>query len=434
MFAIRGHDATVTAPTAVIGVGTGQGCASPTPSIPRLGDYVVVMFCGCDGETQTFSPPTAPVGWTGANNWNSGTGGSVASNCRVGVGHIFLTGISSLLPNAPSLSASAQTGSTTIYIAIAAPAPPPTVTGLAPSSGLVGASVVITGTNLGGASAVTFGGVSAPTYTVDSPTQITATVPAGAVSGTIAVTTPSGTAASAGTFTVEALTFRASADFELGSSGAPIAVGDPGSPTPWSAIVGTAPVYRASPAYDTLAAEIATRAGTTSGFSWAFAPTLSGTHYARLYFYPTATGISYGGLTFLLAGAECAHFFISLAGQWSGYIGGFLPATPVLPLNTWTRIELYVTHSATVGRVGWRLYWTDPNGTTPDHVWDSGNLNTKDSCDAVRFGIEPSNPQANSVLYYLDNIMAGANGWPGPAEVAPPPPSVYVPKVSAYVS
>ncbi len=38
--------------------------------------------------------------------------------------------------------------------------------------------MVITGTNLTGASAVTFGGTAATAYTVDSPTQITATSPA----------------------------------------------------------------------------------------------------------------------------------------------------------------------------------------------------------------------------------------------------------------
>ena len=70
-----------------------------------------------------------------------------------------------------------------------------------PTSGPVGTQVTINGSGFTGASKVTFGGVKATTYTVDSGTQITASVPAGAVTGKIAVTTTGGTA-SKGTFVV----------------------------------------------------------------------------------------------------------------------------------------------------------------------------------------------------------------------------------------
>lgn len=78
----------------------------------------------------------------------------------------------------------------------------PTVTSFTPTSGPYGTSVVITGTNFTGVTAVTFGGVAATAYTVDSPTQITATVPKGAVTGPIAVTNAAGTGTSASNFTV----------------------------------------------------------------------------------------------------------------------------------------------------------------------------------------------------------------------------------------
>src|SRR5207237_1248076 len=78
---------------------------------------------------------------------------------------------------------------------------PPTITGFTPASGPVGTSVTISGTNFTGTTGVAFNGASA-TFTVDAATSIQTTVPTGAMTGTISVTTPGGTATSAGSFTV----------------------------------------------------------------------------------------------------------------------------------------------------------------------------------------------------------------------------------------
>lgn len=78
----------------------------------------------------------------------------------------------------------------------------PVILSFSPTSGKVGTSVVITGSGLTQASKVTFGGVKATTFTVNSDSQVTATVPTGAKKGKIAITTPGGTATSAKTFTV----------------------------------------------------------------------------------------------------------------------------------------------------------------------------------------------------------------------------------------
>ena len=59
-------------------------------------------------------------------------------------------------------------------------------------AGKVGAAIKILGTNLTGASSVTFGGIPAH-FTVASPTVIATAVPAGAATGNVQVTTPSGT-------------------------------------------------------------------------------------------------------------------------------------------------------------------------------------------------------------------------------------------------
>ena len=61
-----------------------------------------------------------------------------------------------------------------------------------PTSGKVGAAVKILGTNLTGATSVTFNGTAAK-FTVVSKSEIKTTVPTGATTGPVEVTTPKGT-------------------------------------------------------------------------------------------------------------------------------------------------------------------------------------------------------------------------------------------------
>ena len=109
------------------------------------------------------------------------------------------------------LTAKVSTSGTTGYVTVTTPSGTltsskifkvlPVITSFTPTSGPVGTKVTITGSGFIGATKVTFGGVKAISYTVNSGTQITATVPTGAITGNIAVTTPGGSA-SKGTFTV----------------------------------------------------------------------------------------------------------------------------------------------------------------------------------------------------------------------------------------
>jgi uncharacterized repeat protein (TIGR03803 family) len=71
-----------------------------------------------------------------------------------------------------------------------------------PISGTVGAAVDILGTNLAGATSVTFNGVAAA-FTVKSPFEITTKVPAGTTTGPVVVETPAGTLKSKATFYVK---------------------------------------------------------------------------------------------------------------------------------------------------------------------------------------------------------------------------------------
>jgi uncharacterized repeat protein (TIGR03803 family) len=110
------------------------------------------------------------------------------------------------------LTATVPNGATTGFVTVMTPGGTltsnkvfrvtPVILSFNPSSGTVGTPVKITGTSFTGATKVTFGGVKATTFTVDLDTQVTATVPTGAKTGKIAITTPDGTAVSKDIFTV----------------------------------------------------------------------------------------------------------------------------------------------------------------------------------------------------------------------------------------
>ena len=78
---------------------------------------------------------------------------------------------------------------------------PPSISGFSPTAGTPGTSVTISGSNLTGASAVMFNGTAA-SFIVTSSNSINATVPSGATSGPIVVTTAAGSMQSTNTFAV----------------------------------------------------------------------------------------------------------------------------------------------------------------------------------------------------------------------------------------
>ena len=124
--------------------------------------------------------------------FNNGTGGTTGSRPKISIDNLLVT----------STSASANA---------------PTVTGFSPAGGPAGTSVIITGTNFNTATAVAFNGASA-SFVLDSPTQITATVPGAATTGLIAVTNPDGTAFSATSFVVPTVTVILPASIVEGGS------------------------------------------------------------------------------------------------------------------------------------------------------------------------------------------------------------------------
>ncbi|HWC09493.1 MAG TPA: IPT/TIG domain-containing protein, partial [Solirubrobacterales bacterium] len=84
--------------------------------------------------------------------------------------------------------------------------PPPTIASISPASGSIkGVTTTIAGANFAGVSAVSFGGVPAKSFTVDSEGQITATAPASKKLSKVpvSVTTVAGVATSATTYAYE---------------------------------------------------------------------------------------------------------------------------------------------------------------------------------------------------------------------------------------
>jgi hypothetical protein len=162
----------------------------------------------------SFDPTSGPVGTPVQINGSDFSGGSPATAVTFnGTAATFTIDsnvrITATVPvgatDGPIAVTNADGTATSAASFDVTPSPVPTITSFNPTSGSVGTSVQITGTGFIGASSVTFNGTAA-TFTVNSDTQITATVAAGATTGPIVVTTPGGTATSSTAFTVQVQT------------------------------------------------------------------------------------------------------------------------------------------------------------------------------------------------------------------------------------
>ena len=154
----------------------------------------------------SFAPSTGAVGSSVViTGTNFGCATSVVFN---------VTGASYVVNSSTQITATVPAGATTgaLHVTTTGGGPAtsafaftvagvPTITSFSPTTGQVGQSVTITGTNLTGVTAVRFNGVAA-TFSASTATSVTATVPTGATTGTIAVTTAGGTATSIAIFTV----------------------------------------------------------------------------------------------------------------------------------------------------------------------------------------------------------------------------------------
>lgn len=184
--------------TAVLGGGASGSVSVTTPGgTGTLAGFTYLFFIP---TITTFTPTSMGAGGTVTINGTNfigvsavSFGGTAAASFTV----VSATQINAVVGAGASGAVSVTTPGGTVTQAGFTFIPPPTVTAFTPTSAAQGATVIITGTNFSGATAVAFGGTPAMSFSVVSSTQIMAVVAAGAT-GAVAVTTPGGTGTLAG--------------------------------------------------------------------------------------------------------------------------------------------------------------------------------------------------------------------------------------------
>jgi hypothetical protein len=199
-----GADFTVVSPTSVTAIVPAAAANGAIQVTTPQGSWSSARTFSVLPTLNSFSPAAGPVGSTvtlAGSGFNAATG-VVFNGTPTPFSIVSPTQIVATVPQGAStgkLSVSSPGGTATLstwFLVV------PTITGFTPANGPPGTTVVISGISFTGAIAVRFAGVNATGYTVTSDTSITAVVPMGAKSGSVAVATRGGTARSATPYTV----------------------------------------------------------------------------------------------------------------------------------------------------------------------------------------------------------------------------------------
>jgi len=258
--------------------------------------------------------------------------------------------------------------------------PVPVITSFSPASGAAGTSVTIVGSNFTGAITVTFNTVPASGFVVNASTQITAIVPAYAVSGSIGVTVPGGNTLSASSFTV--LTVQTNLPIYVDS------LLNGFQDWSWATSVN---VLNSSPVYS----------GTHS-------ISVSTTNYMALWLYHTPFNtMPFTSLSFWINGGAAGAHGLQVMGVITNTYQALF-SLPTLEPNTWAQFDIPLTALGVANVTNCQGYWIWPtlSGTTTFYV-DSIQLN---SGFAPTLGIVPPTAR-NGRSDVMLNGFSGQTYW-----------------------
>ena len=188
----------------LIGASSSSGVfeiATPGGSAVSAGVFTVIP----PPAITSFSPTSGPIGTQVIIQGSGFTGATIVS--------FNGTTASFLVNNNTQITTTVPAGATSGPISIVTPGgsvnsaspftviPPPIITSFTPGSGPVTTTVNIFGNHFNGCTSVKFNGTNG-SFTVISNGQLNATVPSGATTGYITITTPGGTATSTSVFSV----------------------------------------------------------------------------------------------------------------------------------------------------------------------------------------------------------------------------------------
>ena len=272
-----------------------------------------VTTASADGPTITgFTPASGPVGTQvtiSGTRFASTTGGNTVelSGLAAVVSAASATALTATVPSGAAtgpitVTVGGHTAASATDFVVTDGAGGPTIATLAPASGPVGTTLVISGSGFSSAAIVMLNGAAA-TVTAASATSLTVTVPSGATTGRVTVTVGGKTATSA-------------TDFTVSESGAPTIV----SFTPTSGPVGTLVTITGTNFSSTAANDTVKVNGTTATVTSASSTSLTIT---------VPSGASTGRITVTVAGktaASSSDFTVGAASA-SPSIASFTPTS-----------------------------------------------------------------------------------------------------------